>query len=116
MVEIILKRANVVKKVYSEDKAKELEAKGFVRADGKTVLSEDPEIKKLKESLVKAGEAIKTADARRGELEKELSDVRKQLSEAEEKIKSLETELSGTREQLEAAVKKNKEAAPRKEK
>ena len=34
MSEIELKRANVVKRVVSEDKAKALEAKGFVRTDG----------------------------------------------------------------------------------
>lgn len=34
MSEIELKRANVVKRVDSEDKAKALEAKGFVRTDG----------------------------------------------------------------------------------
>lgn len=33
MREIILKRANVVKQVDSEDKAKALEAKGFIRAE-----------------------------------------------------------------------------------
>ena len=34
MSEIELKRANVVKRVDSEDKAKALEAKGCVRTDG----------------------------------------------------------------------------------
>lgn len=64
--------------VDSEDKAKALEAKGFVRTDGKTVpvVSSAEEVKELKEQLVKAGEALKTADARRGELEKELTDVK----------------------------------------
>lgn len=33
MKEIVLKRANVVKQVDSEDKAKALEAKGFIRAE-----------------------------------------------------------------------------------
>ena len=33
MTEIVLKRANVVKCVDSEDRARALEAKGFVRTD-----------------------------------------------------------------------------------
>lgn len=33
MKEIVLKRANVVKQVNSEDRAKALEAKGFARID-----------------------------------------------------------------------------------
>ena len=53
MSEIELKRANVVKRVDSEDKAKALEAKGFVRTDGKTVpvVSSAEEVKELKEQL-----------------------------------------------------------------
>lgn len=120
MSEIVLKRANVVKRVDSEDKAKVLEAKGFVRTDGKTVpvVSSAEEVKELKEQLVKAGEALKTADARRGELEKELTDVKEKLQEASEyaeaadkKIEALTQELAGTKEQLEAAVKQNKAAS-----
>ena len=105
MSEIVLKRANVVKRVDSEDKAKALEAKGFVRTDGRTVINvnSDAEAAELRSQLIKAGEIIKTADARRGELEKELSYTKEQLSEAEEKIRDLETEFSGTKEQLEAA-------------
>lgn len=106
MSEIVLKRANVVKRVDSEDKAKALEEKGFVRADGRTALdvNSDALVVELKSQIIKAGEVIKTADARRGELEKK-------LAEAEDRIRTLETELSGTKEQLEAAVEKNKETA-----
>ncbi|MCM1212917.1 MAG: hypothetical protein NC331_16645 [Lachnospiraceae bacterium] len=112
MGEIVLKRANVVKKVDSEDRAAELESKGFVRTDGKASRSVDPEVAQLKEALARAGKAIDAADARKGELEMELSAVREQLTEAEGRIGYLETELAGTKEQLEAAVKKNKDAAP----
>lgn len=84
MSEIVLKRANVVKRVDSEDKAKALETRGFVRTDGKTA----------KVSAVS---------------EKELADTREQLQEAEKKIQTLEADLAGTKDQLETAVKKNKE-------
>lgn len=89
MSEIILKRANVVKRVDSEDKAKALEAKGFVRTDGKTVKAP-------------------IAKDNTGKLQKELADTKTQLQEAEKKVQALETELEGTKEQLEAAVKQNK--------
>lgn len=91
MSEIVLKRANVVKRVDSEDKAKALEAQGFVRTDGKTA---------------KAPAAKDNTD----KLQKELADTKEQLQEAEKKIQTLEAELKGTKEQLEAAVKKNKTA------
>lgn len=91
MSEIVLKRANVVKRVDSEDKAKALEAQGFVRTDGKTA---------------KAPAAKDNTD----KLQKELADTKEQLQEAEKKIQTLEAELKGTKEQLEAAVKKNKAA------
>lgn len=119
MAEIVLQRANVVKSVDSEDKAKALEAKGFVRTDGKTalVVPSTKEVEELKAQLVKAGETLKAADERRGELEKELADVKEKLQEASEyaesadkKIEELTQELAGTKEQLEAAVKKNKAA------
>lgn len=112
MNEIVLKRANVVKRVDSEERAKALEAKGFVRADGKTVqkAASGSEVEELKSQLIKAGEVIKTADERRKELEKELSDTTAKLEESSKKIEDLTQELAGTREQLEAAVKKNKAA------
>lgn len=65
MSEIELKRANVVKRVDSEDKAKALEAKGFVRTDG-TVANKtesnaayEAVINELKEQLLKAGKSLK---------------------------------------------------------
>lgn len=119
MSEIELKRANVVKRVDSEDKAKALEAKGFVRTDG-TVANKtesnaayEAVINELKEQLLKAGKVIEASDARRGELEKELTSTKEKLEEAskyaeeaDKKIATLEAELSGTKEQLEAALKK----------
>ncbi len=123
MNEIVLKRANVVKRVDSEDKAKALEAQGFVRADGKSVkksannAASEVVINELKAELLEAGKVIEKADERRGELEKELADTKEKLEEASEyaaeadkKIEALTQELAGTREQLEAAVKKNKTA------
>ena len=77
MSEIELKRANVVKRVDSEDKAKALEAKGFVRTDGTVAnktesnAASEAVINELKEQLLKAGKVIEASDARRGELEKE---------------------------------------------
>lgn len=116
---IELRKDNVVKIVDSEDKAKALENKGFVRTDGKTVpaVLPDAEVKELKEQLVRAAGYIKTADEIRGKLEEELAVTRAKLEEAskyaekaDKKIESLSQELSGTREQLEAAIKKNKDA------
>ena len=95
MEKIELKRANVVKQVDSEDRAKALEAKGFVRTDGRTA----PESEKLQAAEDKAEAA-----------EKELESVKAQLHKAEKKAQTLETELEGTKEQLEAAVKQNKAA------
>ena len=123
MSEIELKRANVVKRVDSEDKAKALEAKGFVRTDGTVTnktesnAASEAVINELKEQLLKAGKVIEASDARRGELEKELTSTKEKLEEAskyaeeaDKKIATLEAELSGTKEQLEAALKKNKAA------
>ena len=104
MSEIELKRANVVKRVDSEDKAKALEAKGFVRTDGTVTnktesnAASEAVINELKEQLLKAGKVI------------EASDASKYAEEADKKIATLEAELSGTKEQLEAALKKNKAA------
>ena len=63
MSEIELKRANVVKRVDSEDKAKALEAKGFVRTDGTVAnktesnAASEAVINELKEQLLKAGKS-----------------------------------------------------------
>lgn len=123
MSEIELKRANVVKRVDSEDKAKALEAKGFFRTDGTVTKKSESNaaseavINELKEQLLKAGKVIEASDTRRGELEKELTSMKEKLEEAskyaeeaDKKIATLEAELSGTKEQLEAALKKNKAA------
>ena len=85
MSEIELKRANVVKRVDSEDKAKALEAKGFVRTDGTVTnktesnAASEAVINELKEQLLKAGKVIEASDARRGELEKELTSTKEKL-------------------------------------
>ena len=85
MSEIELKRANVVKRVDSEDKAKALEAKGFVRTDGTVAnktesnAASEAVINELKEQLLKAGKVIEASDARRGELEKELTSTKEKL-------------------------------------
>lgn len=112
MNEIVLKRANVVKRVDSEDKAKALEAKGFVRMDGKTAKAPaakndtDKLQKELADTKTQLQEAVEKAEAS----EKELADSKELLQEAEKKIQTLEADLKGTKEQLEAAVKKNKAA------
>ncbi len=111
MSDIILRRANVVKKVDSEDKAKALEAKGFIRDGAKksTAGNSAKEVTELKKSLVEAGKVIEQGDKRRGELETELADTKAKLEEANKAVEALTLELNGTKEQLEAAVKKNKE-------
>lgn len=112
MNEIVLKRANVVKRVDSEDKAKALEAQGFVRTDGKTAKAPaakdntDKLQKELADTKTQLQEAVEKAEAS----EKELADAKEQLQEAEKKIQTLEADLKGTKEQLEAAVKQNKAA------
>ena len=109
MSEIELKRANVVKRVDSEDKAKALEAKGFVRTDG-TVANKtesnaayEAVINELKEQLLKAGKVIEASDARRGELEKELTSTKEKLEEASKYAENADKKI----EDLE---KKNAEA------
>ncbi len=112
MSEIVLRRANVVKKVDSEDKAKALEAKGFIRDGAKAAVTDlKAENAELKKSLVEAGKVIDQGDDRSGELEEELADAKAKLGDAEKKIEDLTNELTGTKEQLEAALKKNKEMA-----
>lgn len=111
MSDIILRRANVVKKVDSEDKAKALETKGFIRDGAKksTAGNSTKEIAELKKSLEEAGKVIEQGDKRRGELETELADTKAKLEEANKTVETLIAELNGTKEQLEAAIKKNKE-------
>lgn len=120
MDKITLRNGNVVKEVESDDRAKALEEKGFVR-DGAApaITAEDTkalekELQKAREELTRASEVMETADKRRGELEAELAETKEKLKEASEyaetadkKIEALTQELEGTKEQLEAAVKKN---------
>ena len=108
MGNIKLKRANVVKEVDSEDRAKALEAKGFVRTDGKSAKAPagKGDTDKLQKELAETKEKLQAAEA----AEKELESVKAQLQDAEKKAQALETELEGTKEQLEAAVKQNKAA------
>lgn len=120
MDKITLRNGNVVKEVESEDRAKALEAKGFVR-DGAAPASTagntkalEKELKKAKEDLTKAAEYIAICDRRKGELEKELADIKSELEtvngkleEEKKRTAALAQELEGTKEQLEAAVKKS---------
>lgn len=103
MSEIVLKRANVVKSVDSEDKALALEKKGFIRvgADGTPVSVED----------VSQAEAVRELNETKERLEGALEYAEK----ADKKIAGLEAELAGMKEQLEAAVKKNRTAEKKKE-
>lgn len=110
MEKIELKRANVVKVVDSEDKAKVLEEKGFVRTDGKTVAS-GVTVAELKAQLEKAGEIITAGDKKRAELEEKLKEASEYAEKADKEIAELKAELSGVKEQLEAAVKQNKAAS-----
>lgn len=110
MEKIELKRANVVKVVDSEDKAKALEAKGFVRTDGKTAAS-NVTVEELKEQLVKAGTIIASGDEKRAELEEKLKEASEYAQKADKENAELKAELSGIKEQLEAAVKQNKAAS-----
>ena len=113
MGNIKLKRANVVKEVDSEDRAKALEAKGFVRTDGKSTKAPagKGDADKLQKELTETKEKLQTAEGKAEAAEKELESVKAQLQETEKKAQALETELEGTKEQLEAAVKQNKAAS-----
>lgn len=95
MVKIVLKRANVVKQVDSEERAAALEEKGFLREGA--VPKAPP------------GEEKRTAA-----LKQELTEIRKQLAAANKEIERLQRELKGTTEQLEAALKQNREVAAQK--
>lgn len=110
MGNIILRRDNVVKSVDSEDRAKALEAKGFVREGVQKTAPANlaAENATLKEKLAQQSELMEKISERKCELEKE-------LAVAHEKIEALTLELEGTREQLEAATKKNRAAEKKKE-
>lgn len=95
MSKIVLKKANVVKQVDSEERAAALEKKGFLRE----------------------GAALKTPpgeEKRTAALKQELTEIRKQLAAANKEIEKLQQELKGTTEQLEVALKQNREAAVQK--
>ncbi len=124
---IVLRKENVVKEVESEDRAKALEAKGYIRdgadpsAGGRDPAALRKEIAELKDSLIRASKVMEQKDQRQGELERELADTKEKLMEAsayaedaDRRIGLLTQELSGTKEQLEAALRKN--TAPKKEK
>nr|DAY79453.1 MAG TPA: Thymopoietin protein [Caudoviricetes sp.] len=111
MEKIELKRANVVKVVDSEDKAKALEAKGFVRTDGKTAAASNVTVEELKEQLVKAGTIIASGDEKRAELEEKLKEASEHAQKADKENAELKAELSGVKEQLEASVKQNRAAS-----
>lgn len=113
MGKIELKRANVVKQVDSEDRAKALEAQGFFRTDGKPAKAPagKGDAAKLQNELAETKEKLQVAEGKAEATEKELESVKAQLQEAEKKKQVLENELEGTKEQLEAAVKQNKSAS-----
>ncbi len=117
---IVLRKENVVKEVESEDRAKALEAKGYIRdGAGPSAGGKDPaallkENAELKDSLIRASQAMEQKDQRLGALEKELKDTKEKLEEAsayaedaDRQISTLTQELQGTKEQLETAVRKN---------
>lgn len=113
MDKIKLQRANVIKEVDSEDRAKTLEAQGFVRMDGKSarVPAGMGDADKLQKELAQTKEKLQAAESKAEAVEKELESMKTQLRDAEKKTQDLETELEGTKEQLEAAVKQNKAAS-----
>lgn len=89
MEQIVLRRDNVVKEVMSEDAAKVLEAKGFVRGSAMKV------------------KAPPDAGKETAALKQELAEANAQLEDACREITALRQELAGANEQLAAAVKKN---------
>lgn len=117
---IVLRKENVVKEVESEDRAKALEARGYVRdgadpsAGGKDPAALLKENAELKDSLIRASQAMEQKEQRLGALERELKDTKEKLEEAsayaedaDRQISTLTQELQGTKEQLETAVRKN---------
>lgn len=122
-MEIILKKANVVKQVDSEDKAKVLEAKGFVRdgttaknvlKSGSNIAALEKEVAELKESLTRASETIETANQRKGELEKELSETKEKLEEVTKHSQEADGKIKALEKELETAKKAGTKAKPEK--
>lgn len=110
-MEIKLRKDNVVKSVDSEEKAKALMAKGFVRMDGKGVQSVSKEnVERLEKELTGAKKKLQEAEEKAAKAEKELDAALKQVKASEKETENLKHELEGTKEQLEAALKKNKSA------
>lgn len=108
-MKIELRKDNVVKVVDSEDKAKALESKGFLRMDGKTSKTDETGGRDGFQNELEEAKAQIAVMAKENEVyKKELSSTKALLQKAEKKCQNLETELAGTKEQLEAAVQKNK--------
>ncbi|MCD7812131.1 MAG: hypothetical protein LUG91_09855 [Ruminococcus sp.] len=97
-MKIELRKDNVVKNVDSEDRAKALMAKGFVRTDGKGA---------GKVKAANSGKELAEVQAKLADTQAKLEEASKYAEEADKKIDSLTLELEGTKEQLEAAVKAN---------
>ena len=112
MSEIVLKRANVVKSVDSEDKALALEVKGFIRvgADGIPVSAVD-----VPPAEYVPGQQLMEAVRELNETKERLEEALEYAEKADKKITGLEAELAGMKEQLEAAVKKNRTTEKKKE-
>lgn len=102
MEKIVLRMGNVVKEVDSEEKAKDLEEKGFCR-DGKKP-----------KSISK--ETMADLEKENALLQERLQEAEEYAKNADEKIAGLERELEGTREQLKAAVETNAKEGSKKKK
>lgn len=110
-MKIELRKDNVVKVVDSEDKAKVLEAKGFLRTDGKTSELDGTDGRDSFQNELEEAKAQMAVMAKENEVYKnELSSTKALLQKSEKKCQALEAELAGVNEQLEAALKKNKSA------
>lgn len=116
MVKIVLKRANVVKQVDSEERAAALEEKGFLRegAVPKAPPGEEKRTEALKQELTEIRKQLAAANKEIERLQQELKGTTKQLAAANKEIEKLQQELKGTTEQLEAALKQNREVAAQK--
>lgn len=126
MDKIVLRNANVVKEVASEEAALTLEKKGFVR-DGAVPRQPDAletlkvQLEEQKGQTDREKKAAKAAEEKALKYRKELEETEAKLEEAsryaeeaDKKIEALTQELAGTREQLEVAVKKNAAAEKKK--
>lgn len=89
---ITLRKENVVKQVETEEKARALQAKGFLRDGARK-------------------EAASDDAAELSALQEELEDAKELLEAEQKKNAALQAELDGTKEQLETALKQNRDAA-----